>query len=224
MPRKRNAVPTLPRHKAKQLGYVKLHGNFTYLGHWPDGLEEPPDDVWENYQRVVSEHRVRGGPALPRAAGPARHAGDDHGRRGGGPMAGVGGDLLRPPRRSADRRAGQLPAGPAPGGAPLRAHRRGGPRPAEAQGGPRPDGQRLPPPITRRPGTLVQVERQRPRPPLRPRLAVGRRGGTGPGRCVPGAQGGEGATQRTGRRTGPPRPASASRSTWWAPSRPRSAR
>jgi hypothetical protein len=61
-------TPSLLRHSGKQLGYVKIHGSFTYLGAWPDGREQPPDEVWQNYQRVVSEYRARGGAALPRHA------------------------------------------------------------------------------------------------------------------------------------------------------------
>jgi hypothetical protein len=66
MPRKRNAVPTLRRHKHKKLGYIKVNGVYTYLGHWPDGMEQAPEAVWESYQRAVCELRARGGPALPR--------------------------------------------------------------------------------------------------------------------------------------------------------------
>jgi hypothetical protein len=71
MPRKQH-VPSLRRHKPSGLGVVTLNGKDHYLGRWPAGRREPPPDVRQAYDRLLSDWLENGRRlAAPAEAPPA---------------------------------------------------------------------------------------------------------------------------------------------------------
>jgi integrase len=71
MPRKQH-VPSLRRHKPSGLGVVTLNGKDHYLGRWPAGRREPPPEVRQAYDRLLSDWLENGRRlAAPAEAPPA---------------------------------------------------------------------------------------------------------------------------------------------------------
>src|SRR4051812_9629133 len=71
MPRK-PGTPSLRRHRPSAQGVVTIAGKDHYLGRWPEGIDDPPDAVRDEYDRVPAEWRARGRRAVARSTdGPA---------------------------------------------------------------------------------------------------------------------------------------------------------
>ncbi len=56
----RSRTPSLRRHKPSALGVVTLNGKDHYLGHWPEGRKQPPNDVQAAYDRLIAEWLANG--------------------------------------------------------------------------------------------------------------------------------------------------------------------
>lgn len=60
-------TPSLRRHKPSSLGIVTLNGKDHYLGHWPEGHKNPPDEVQVAYDRLIAEWLANGRRVTPAA-------------------------------------------------------------------------------------------------------------------------------------------------------------
>lgn len=80
MPRRKNAVPSLLRHKTKNLAYATFNGVIRYFGSWPADHPEPPAPTRAAFDRALAEW-LTGGRAVPpeparRAVAPAARVDD----------------------------------------------------------------------------------------------------------------------------------------------------
>jgi integrase len=66
----RKSPPSLRRHKPSKQGVVTLSGRDHYLGHWPDGRKQAPDDVRAAYDALVASWLANGRRPLVDAPAP----------------------------------------------------------------------------------------------------------------------------------------------------------
>lgn len=71
MPRRKNAVPSLLRHKGKGLAYATFSGVIRYFGPWPADHPEPPAATRAAFDKALAEWLTGGRSAPPE---PARRA------------------------------------------------------------------------------------------------------------------------------------------------------
>ncbi|VTS04862.1 tyrosine-type recombinase/integrase [Tuwongella immobilis] len=72
MPRVKNSLPAILRHKDNQLGYINLSGELHYLGYWPPEMARPPLSIVEKADSLIAEWISLGRRPLSNARGTGR--------------------------------------------------------------------------------------------------------------------------------------------------------